>query len=332
MNQPKPKSNSIPLSYQPDAWIYNYSVLKWLNEPSLGNQLPAQFQIFRSYAHWYFKLTGQTFLKGGKELFQFLANRIAKNLLANKTHQRDFKISLPEYEMFIDLLDARFFQVVNELTNSQSDLRILSQLISSGDTFIDIGANHGSFAIAASKLIGKNGQVIAVEAQPHLATIVEKSLSTNAFSDFKVFAVAVGNVEGEVEFLIPKGTSGSAGIFAAHSATAQFNSIKVPIKRFDRLVEWQDFSGKTLIKLDIEGSETAFLIGASQMITALKPTLIIEIHPGTLKAANTTGDNLKMLLHNLGYSHFAEMENLKTTFSLEDLNTEVQRNVVVYQG
>ncbi len=324
MTQP---SSISPLSYQPDAWIYNYSVLKWLNEPSLGNQLPPSYQIFRSYAHWYFKLTGQTFLQGGKELFQFLANLIAKNPL-----RRDFKIRLPEYEIYVDLIDARFFQVVNELTDSRSDLRILSQLLSSGDTFIDIGANHGSFAIAASKLIGKMGLIIAVEPQPHLAKIVEKSLTINALADFKVFAVAVGNMEGEVDFLIPLGTSGSAGIFAQHSGTDRFNSIKLPIKRFDRLVEWQSFKGKTTIKLDIEGSETAFLLGATEMIAALKPTLIIEIHPGTLKAANTTGKDLKMLLHELGYSHFAEMDNLKATFSLADLNTQSQRNVVIYQG
>jgi hypothetical protein len=132
--------------------------------------------------------------------------------------------------------------------------------------------------------------------------------------------------------LIPLGTSGSAGIFAQHSGTDRFNSIKLPIKRFDQLVEWQSFKGKTTIKLDIEGSETAFLLGATEMIAALKPTLIIEIHPGTLKAANTTGKDLKMLLHELGYSHFAEMDNLKATFSLADLNTQLQRNVVIYQG
>jgi FkbM family methyltransferase len=325
MNQPSP--NSAPLRYQPDAWIYNYQVLKWMFEPSLGKQLPPQYQIFKNYAYWYFKITGQTFLKGGRELFQFLANRLAKNSLQN-----DFKFILPECEIFVDLSDARFFQAINELTNSQSDLRILSSLLSPGDSFIDIGANHGSFAIAASKLVGKTGRVIAVEAQPYLAKIVGKSLSTNDFADFKVFAVAVGNIEGDIEFLIPQGTSGSAGIFAEHSGTDQFNRIKVPIKRFDQLVEWQNFKGKTLIKLDIEGSEGAFLLGAAQMIAALKPTIIIEIHPGTLKAAKTTGEDLKLLLKELGYSHFAEMEDLKSAFPLAGLDTQIQRNVVIYQN
>jgi hypothetical protein len=98
------------------------------------------------------------------------------------------------------------------------------------------------------------------------------------------------------------------------------------------LVELQYFKGRTLIKLDIEGSESAFLMGAAQMISALKPTIIIEIHPGTLKAAKTTGEDLKVLLKELGYSHFAEMEDLKSSFPLEGLNTQIQRNVVIYQA
>lgn len=326
MHHPNPNLVKPFASYKPDAWIYNYAVIKWIFDPSLGKQLPPIYQFFRSYSYWYFKLTGQTSLMGGKSLFQFLAR-----LLAKRSTQKDCKFNLPDFEIFADPLDARFFQVVNELTNPESELRILSHLLSSGDTFIDIGANHGSFAIAASKLVGKKGHIIAVEPQPHLAKIVEKSLSINALSNFQVFPVAVGNIEGEAEFLIPHGTSGSAGIFTEHSGTGRFNAIVVPIKRFDELVEWQGFLGRTLIKLDIEGSESAFLLGATKMINALKPTLIIEIHPGTLKASKITGEDLKLLLQDLGYKHYAEMDNLKATFPLASLNTQVQRNVVIYQ-
>jgi FkbM family methyltransferase len=314
-----------PLTDKPDAWIYNYPVLKWMFEPSLGKQLPPQYQIFRTYAYWYFKLTGQTYLSGGRELFQFLAHRLSK-----KSGDREYKFHLPNCDIYVDRFDARFFKVIDELTDPKSDLLVLPELLSTGDTFIDVGANHGSFSIAASKLVGKTGRAVAVEAQPHLAKMVEKSLSINAPCNFRVYPVAVGDREGEVEFLIPQGTSGSAGLFEEHSATAKFSSIKVPIKRFDDLVEWQSFLGRTLIKLDIEGSETAFLLGASKMIRALKPTLIIEIHPGTLKASKNTGEDLKRLLQDLGCDRYAEMDNLKNTFPLEHLNTQVQRNVVIY--
>ena len=178
---------------------------------------------------------------------------------------------------------------MNELASQDTDTRILPQLLFEGDTFLDVGANHGSFAIVASKLVGVNGFVLAVEPQPRLAKALEKSLTANALCKFQIHNLAVGDTDGEIELLVPLGTSGSAGVFPEHSATHQYNAIKVPLRRFDQLVDWRKFTGKVLLKLDIEGSECAFLSGARQMITSLKPTLIFEVHPTSLKAAGETG-------------------------------------------
>jgi FkbM family methyltransferase len=205
----------------------------------------------------------------------------------------------------------------------------LSHLISQGDTFIDIGANHGSFSIVASQLVGSKGYVVAVEPQPRLAKAVEKSLTANAKCNFQVCPIAVGDTEGEIELLIPRGTSGSAGLFPEHSATHEHQVVKVAMKRFDNLVDWQNFPGKTVVKLDIEGSESAFLSGARRMITSLKPDLIIEIHPGTLKASRTSGEVLKNLLQELGYKYYSEIDHPETSFPIEDLSTNTQRNVVL---
>ncbi len=332
MTKPNRDFNSYPQPENaPDAWIYDFAVIKWIFTPALGNQLPFWYQFFRAYAFLYLRLSRQTYLKGGRALFRFLGQFLGR-ISSQSDSQPELRLKLPEYEIFVDPRDARFFQVVNELTDPKSDVKVLSELLAAGDTFIDIGANHGSFAIVASKIVGASGRVIAVEPQPHLAQIVEKNLSLNALAEYKVYAVAVGEINGEIELLIPRGTSGSAGIFALHSGIGEFRAIKVPIKRFADLISWQELklTGKVVIKLDIEGSENAFLLGAAPLIESLKPILIIEIHPTTLKAAHTTGENLKQLLQNLGYARFAEMHDLKTTSPIIGLNTELQRNVVLF--
>ena len=84
-----------------------------------------------------------------------------------------------------------------------------------------------------------------------------------------------------------------------------------------------------MLKLDVEGSECAFLEGARQMITSLKPKLIIEVHPNSLKAAGATGDRLKQLLLELGYKHYAELHEWDLLYPLENLNTSQQRNVMI---
>jgi FkbM family methyltransferase len=314
-----------PPTYEPDAWIYSRSTLEWMLNPKLTSQLPWLYRIFSTYSTNYFKLTGASDLKGGRRLFQLLSG-----VFRWRSPQDYLKLNLSNYEVFVDPLDARFFQVVNELTQPDAETQVLTKLLGEGDTLIDIGANHGSFSIVASKLVGKTGLVVAVEPQPRLAKAVKKSLAKNSLGHFQVYPVAVGNTEGEIELLLPKGTSGSAGIFPEHSATHDYEAVKVPIKRFADLAPWQNFPGKVVLKLDIEGSESAFLAGAKPMIMALKPPLIIEIHPGTLKASQTTGSALKTQLQELGYTQYAEMHQLDERSSLADLSMTTQRNMVLF--
>ena len=309
---------------QPDAWLYDRSVLGWILNPTLSKQLPFLYQIFGLYCYLYFNLTGKNYLKGGRELFRFLSGVFFK-----LSPDQYLELQLSGYKVFLDPLDMRLFQVVNELATKDTDTRVLLHLLAEGDTFLDVGANHGSFAIVASKLVGASGFVVAVEPQPRLAKALEKSLTANALCKFKIHNLAIGNSDGEIELLVPIGTSGAAGVFPEHSATHKYNAIKVPIRRFDDLVDWQSFSGKVLLKLDVEGSECAFLLGASKMITSLKPILIIEVHPTSLKAAGASGEELKQLLQELGYLTYAEIDDCDRTFALKDLNTDIQRNVVM---
>ena len=250
-----------PSTNQPDSWLYTRSTLDWLFEPTLNHQLPWLYQLFSAYSRGYFQLTGQADLWGGSALFKGLAN-----LFKQQWPQRYLNFHLPQYEVFLDPLDARFWQVVNELTQPDADTQVLTHLLQPGDTFVDVGANHGSFAIVASKLVGASGLVVAIEPQPRLAQAVKQSLAANALGDFQVYPVAVGDVDGEIELLRPQGTSGSAGIYAAHSGTHPHEVVKVPIKRCTDLVDWQSFPGQTVIKLDIEGSEAAFLAPSVMVI------------------------------------------------------------------
>jgi FkbM family methyltransferase len=315
-----------PLDEQalPDAWLYDRSVLEWLADPSLRKQLPFLYQIFGWYSQAYFQITGKSYLHGGRKLFRFLSK-----IFYQKSPESYVQMQLESYRVFLDPIDMRMFQVVNELASQDTDTRVLSALLAEGDTFLDVGANHGSFAIVASKLVGASGFVLAVEPQPRLAKALEQSLKANALCPFQIHNLAVGSTDGEIELIVPLGTSGSAGVFAEHSATHQYRTFTVPLRRFDELVDWRNFKGKVLLKLDVEGSECAFLLGAKSMITTLKPNLIIEVHPNSLKASGATGDKLKELLQELGYNYYSEMDACDRFIPLTDLNTNIQRNVIM---
>lgn len=104
--------------------------------------------------------------------------------------------------------------------------------------------------------------------------------------------------------LIPKDTSGDAGVFKKFSGIDAHRTQRISVKRFDDLFEKVDMPGKVVIKIDIEGSEYAFLDGARECIAKLRPLLIIEINPRALRAAGITNDVFKKLIIQLGYRQF----------------------------
>mgnify|MGYP006430818599 CR=1 FL=1 len=306
------------------VWVFRYSNIKWMFEPSLRKQLPFFYKIYSFYCKINLYFLGETSIQGTKSLFFILAR-----LLKLFQKYEYLHLQLPNYEIYLNPYDSRFLTVVNELMSEQADTKVLLNFLSPGDTFIDIGANHGSFSVIASRFVGSTGYVLSVEPQPHLARLIEKSLKANAMCNFKVCQIALGDSEGEVELLIPKNASGSSGIFSAYSGIYKHYTIKVPVKCFDEVVDWKSFQGRVLIKLDVEGSEYLFLKGAKQAITSLKPNLIIEINFRSFEVAGVTRKDLIDLLIELDYQEYAELENPRITFPLEKLDIRRQRNILV---
>lgn len=302
------------------GWVFQRPILQWICDPTLRQQLPGLYRFFGVYCQWFFDLTGAGYLRGGHLLFP---------MVAKFSNQQYLKLQLPEFTVFLDAKDWRMFAVVHELMSHKADTKILSRYLSAGDTFLDVGANHGSFSIVASQLVATQGKVIAIEPQPKLAKAIELSLSENRFSPFQVHQIAVGDSEGEVELMIPKDTSGAAGLYQEHSGTQNYDKVTVPMKPFDAL-DWQSLPGRVVMKLDVEGCEYRFLNGARKMIAARKPILIMEINPDTLKAARTPAAEMKQLLRELGYVQYAEMRSLDQVLPIEQLDAGTWRNIVLF--
>ena len=309
----------------PGSWLFSKKILEWTFRPELRSQLPFLFRLFSRYSQFYFYLTSSDYLKGGRKLFLHISN-------FNKTRfGLDYTlIKLPGYTICVDLTDPRFLNVINEFLKEDSATRVLNTLLHPGDTFIDIGANHGSFSVVASRLVGQKGLVIAVEAQSRLIFTISKSLELNSGSPYRILHTAVGNMDGEIEFYIPEDTSGSAGIFREHSARFRHRSAKVRIARFDKLVDWKAFQGKVIIKLDIEGSEFDFLKGAEEMIRSLKPVLIMEVNPESMKAAGISDIQLLDIFKEFGYKSFSYLKSPDKSETLNLLNLSYFSNVILY--
>src|SRR5271154_776919 len=145
--------------HTPGSWLYRRASLSWLSDPALVRQVPWVDRLFARYC------AGPGYQPIGAELL--LRGIIA---LGPRKSSLDgiVPLQIGDVTVFLDLLDPRFLRIPLELTEAR---RVLRHFLRPGDTFIDAGANHGTFSIVAARLVGTEGLVISIEPQPRLAAL-----------------------------------------------------------------------------------------------------------------------------------------------------------------
>jgi FkbM family methyltransferase len=306
--------------------MLNQQTLAWLTQSELRRSLPLQLRLFAVYCDLQRRagLTGH--IIGGLLAFRVLS-RSAEALGAS----RAVRLHVGRHTVFVDARDPRLLHVPNELQPTAEATRVMSALLEPGDTFIDVGANHGSFSLVAAARLGSSGRVVAIEPQAELAQLIERSLAASARCPFEVLQVACGEVAGETALFVPRDSSGSAGVFAAFSATAPHRVVAVRVERLDDLLQHRVTPGRVLIKLDVEGSELRVLRGAAGFLRRVRPRVILEVNELSMTAAGLHIDELRSGLRELGFRRYLEVTALDRARSIADLEARASRNVVLLE-
>lgn len=139
---------------------------------------------------------------------------------------------------------------------------------------VDIGANTGSFCLIAKFL---NCKAIAIEPQLKVAAILDNNIKLNKLEKHvSVINCALGENSGSlVELNVPVENSGLATVGELMNS----NSIQTEtIRQFslDHLIQQQDVSTVSFIKIDTEGNELPILKGAVSTISKYLPEMLIE--------------------------------------------------------
>jgi FkbM family methyltransferase len=224
-----------------------------------------------------------------------------------------------------DFADERVLDVIHEIRGENPEYRVMQSLLSPGATFVDVGANFGTFSLLASRIVGTAGKVIAIEPQERLASLIEESAGLSGAANIQVHRVACGSSNGEKDLLIPEDDSGRAGFFAGFSGQRKHASQRVPVTTLDWILRDVPRTGPCLIKIDVEGSEMDVLAGALRSIEELKPAIIIELNPWSAAAAGRTTHDVLERLVSLGYNRFSESSSYPLT---GEIPTEKQVNVI----
>ena len=155
---------------------------------------------------------------------------------------------------------------------------LLKTLLSSGGTFIDVGANIGDWTLPAAKLVGPTGRVLAFEPVQRMAGALRKSAWANRFDQIRVFDVALSNHAGEADFSVENENSGGSRLGRMPDDPGRtFSGHRVRVTTLDDVVGAEGLKAIDLIKIDVEGFEAEVLQGAARSIAELRPALYFEV-------------------------------------------------------
>ena len=156
--------------------------------------------------------------------------------------------------MLIDAVATPFFLKQTgkpQMPIGKSVVNFMQRRGMSLETFVDVGANFGEITLWLSKTY-PGLKVLAIEASPENANILEKNIGAQYFSteNISVARVAVANITGTVNF-----TRGLGTMTHILREGEQHPTVEVSCDRLENLMAHHGFKTADLIKIDVEGTE-----------------------------------------------------------------------------
>ena len=146
------------------------------------------------------------------------------------------------------------------LTAEARDLFLYDYTPQRGDIVLDVGAGIGAEALLFSRLAGKAGRVVSIEAHPSTYARLVDLCKVNALDNVTPLQLAVGDADGEVVL------SDVAHHLQNKVVSSAEAGIRVPARRLDDIAAELDIDRVDLLKMNIEGAEVQALVGMGSLL------------------------------------------------------------------
>ncbi|ADM10300.1 hypothetical protein PB2503_11264 [Parvularcula bermudensis HTCC2503] len=155
--------------------------------------------------------------------------------------------------------------------------QVVREMLTLGDTFLDIGANVGYFSAVAAGCVGPTGRVIAVEPNIALCKNIRDSISRNGWSNIEVLPMGVG-ANASFDVLRVQPSSGVSYVGTVEEAEDQAISVElIVVETIDSILAKLALDRPPkLIKIDVEGRERDALQGATALLGQRSTSFIVE--------------------------------------------------------
>jgi len=148
---------------------------------------------------------------------------------------------------------------------------------------VDVGSHIGYYALIASRYVGDEGRVLAVEPNPLSFVFLKYNVLLNARRNIKIYNVALGEEEREITFCH---NSRASNLSKVTEDIIEKNKCDMEIRvrqtTLDRLIGNERVD---LIRMDVEGFEYRILKGARGLLSRQDNLMLfMELHPASISA------------------------------------------------
>ncbi|HEY3737967.1 MAG TPA: FkbM family methyltransferase, partial [Jatrophihabitans sp.] len=203
-----------------------------------------------------------------------------------------------------DRVDQRIAPVdtLNFSKYEPEETAMLLRLVSDGDVFWDIGANHGWY-VANFALRYPNVRIEAFEPVPKTYAALERNVARNGIEQqVNLHKHGFSNEPGEATFFF-YAAGGANGSLRDLSGREDVQEIKVEMRLVDDLVD-EGTPLPDFIKIDVEGAELLVLQGAVKTLEASKAPVFAELLRKWSKPFGYQPQDVITLMAGIGYRCF----------------------------
>jgi FkbM family methyltransferase len=182
------------------------------------------------------------------------------------------------------------------------ELQFIQSSLKQGDIFIDIGANIGVHSLFASKLVGKEGHIIAFEPFSKNFKSLSKNISLNKSLNITKENLAICETDTFIDLFYNNDES-NLGMVSSH-ISQYTTSEKIKAVSLDSYFNNKFPKKIDFIKIDIEGGEYSALLGMKKILTTFYPKLLIEILENETSTQSNNEHKIVTYLKSIGYEKY----------------------------
>ncbi len=186
------------------------------------------------------------------------------------------------------------------------EMNFVKKLLRRDMTVVDVGAHHGLYTLLASKCVGWDGHVVAIEPSPRECARLERHLRLNRGSNVELVPCAAGEDPGEADLYLVDGFHDWCNSLRPPAITESAKTVRVQVRRLDDILSELEISKVDFVKLDVEGAELSVLYGAMKLLQReSRPAMLVEVQDVRTRQWGYAAREILQFLIRMDYQWFA---------------------------